>query len=243
MKLGLLMTKRVVITGASKEDGVGFQLARELLNRGHQVIITARDLSSPAIQNVSDEANSNLIVKQLDLCDPSSIELFIDDILKTYGYIDVLVNNAANVAYGPVETLSQSDLQTTFQTKVFGPIALIQGFIPSMRQRKSGLFITTSSIFATMPVTLQAFSSYISAICAFETIQQCLAIELKPWNIDVVNFQPGPISTTLSKFEGSKKEMFENEYKDFVETAYAWVKENIPFQTAKEVAPVYRRYH
>ena len=233
------MNKKIVITGCSKADGVGYQLACELLKRGYNVIATVRDLQS--CQSIFKTIpNADLLdVKQLDVCNEASIDHFSKEVLEQYGYIDVLVNNAANVAYGPVETLSQEDLQVTFQTKVFGPIALIQKFLPKMRERKSGLLLTASSIFTANPMGLQGFSAYMSALNAFDTIQKSLAVELKPWNIKVVNFQPGPIKTSLSKFEGSKKDQFADVYDGFLEAAYAWVYDNISYSTAQELATVY----
>lgn len=233
------MKKRILITGCSKKNGVGFQLAHELLKRGHEVIATVRDITRCDLSSESAQNPKNLQIKNLDLCELGSIELLIDEVLKEHGYIDVLVNNAANVAYGPVETLSQNDLQITFQTKVFGPVALIQGFLPSMRTRKQGLLITTSSMFCALPVTLPGFSAYISAINAFESIQQCLAVELQPWNVDVVNFQTGPISTSLTKFKGEKTDQFKEEYAGYIDKVYQWVVDNLPYQTAEEVAKVY----
>ena len=233
------MKKRIVITGCSKRDGVGYQLTQTLLNRGHEVIATVRDMSgSDLVQDYSEKSHA-LTIKRLDLCDSSSVQTFIDEVLGEFGYIDVLVNNAANVAFGPVETLSQADLHTTFQTKVFGAIALIQGFLPTMRERKSGCLITTSTVFCSLPVTLPGFSAYIAALHAFEAIQQCLAVELKPWNIDVVNFQPGPISTNLAKFEGEKAAALSQEYTGFVDRVYQWIVDNLPFQSAAELAPIY----
>lgn len=234
-----MMNKIIVITGCSKVDGIGYQLACDLLKRGYHVIATVRDVQScQSIFEAMPTANL-LDVKQLDLCDHDSIDCFSKEVLEQYGYIDVLVNNAANVAYGPVETLSQEDMQITFQTKVFGPVALIQKFLPRMRERKAGLLLTASSIFTANPIGLQGFSAYMSALNAFDTIQKSLAIELKPWNIRVVNFQPGPVRTSLSKFKGSKTAAFTDVYEGFLEAAYSWVYENIPYNTAAEVSKVY----
>ena len=236
---GGAVKKRILITGCSKQDGVGYQLAQEMIRRGHHVIATVRNLATSDLSLLVPEGSGTLDIKLLDLCDVSSIEALINSLLKQYGGVDVIVNNAANVAIGPVETLSQSDLQTTFQTKVFGAVALIQGFLPAMRAQKKGLLITTSTIFCSLPVTLPGFSAYIASLHAFEALQQCLAVELKPWNIDVVNFQPGPISTNLAKFEGEKASQFAKEYNGYVERVYQWIVDTIPFQTAAELAPIY----
>jgi retinol dehydrogenase 8 len=231
--------KIAVITGCSKRDGVGYNLAHELLSRGHRVIATARNLEKIDLRKEACPNPNNLDLKRLDLCDKDSIEKFIRQVLKEYAHIDVLVNNAADVVIGPVETSTPEDIQVTFQTKVFGPVALIQGFLPSMRERKQGLLIATSSIFCTRPFAPPGFPFYMAALCAFERIQEALAIELEPWNIKAVNFQAGPIKTRLTHHEGSKKQVGESLYKNFTDTAYKWYHDKTEWQDASEVAKVY----
>lgn len=231
--------KIIVITGCSKEKGVGYNLANILLKRDHKVIATVRNIEKSNLQRNNCANPENLDLKYLDLYEQSSIDNFIQKVLSKYGYIDVLVNNAAEVMVGAVETATQQDLQTTYQTKVFGPVALIQGFLPSMRKRKQGLITTTSSIFCSMPFTPPGISIYFSALQAYERIQEALAIELAPWNIDVVNFQPGPIMTSLAKHEGARNDDIKALYKNFRELAHTWYKEKTEWQSAKEVAEVF----
>lgn len=231
--------KIIVITGCSKKDGVGYNLSNELLKRGHKVIATVRNLQSSELQKETSTNPDNLELKHLDLYDQNSIDTFIKEVLTEYSYIDVLVNNAAEVMVGAVETAAQEDIQTTYQTKVFGPIALIQGFLPSMRKRRQGLITTTSSIFATRAFVPPGFPIYASALCAFERIQENLAIELAPWNINVINFQPGPIKTSLCKHEGSRNDNIKALYKDYQETVYNWYRNEARWQTAAEVAKVF----
>jgi NAD(P)-dependent dehydrogenase (short-subunit alcohol dehydrogenase family) len=230
--------KITLITGCSKKDGVGYNLAQELLGRGHKVIATVRNLETSDIK--SD--GSALDVRVLDLCHDDSIKALIAGVLKDYGYIDVLVNNAANVTIGPAETASKEDLQTTYQTKVFGPLALIQGFLPCMRERKSGLLTTTGSIFCTMPFIMPGLPIYLSALQAFERIQESLAIELAPWNINVVNYHPGPITTSLTRSEGSHSDIAKKHYKNHTEHGYGWFDKNTVWQSAEDVAKPYANF-
>lgn len=128
--------KIAVVTGCSKTSGVGYNLVCEMLNRGYQVIATVRNLETSQIDKVNITNSSHLDIKTLDLCDEHSIDRFIKEVLSQYQYIDVLVNNAANAVIGPVECATTQDILTTYQTKVFGPLSLIRGFIPVMRERK-----------------------------------------------------------------------------------------------------------
>ncbi|HAU1191273.1 TPA: SDR family oxidoreductase [Legionella pneumophila subsp. raphaeli] len=231
--------KIIVITGCSKTTGVGYNLACEMLNRGHQVIATVRNLETSQIDKANISNSSHLDIKTLDLCDEHSIDRFIKEVLTQYQYIDVLVNNAANVVIGPVESATTQDVLTTYQTKVLGPLTLIRGFVPVMRERKKGLLTTTSTIFTSVPFSIPGIAIYFSALAAFERLQESLAIELAPWNIKVINFQPGPIATELTRFEGSRSDIVEKYYKNFTEQAYLWFHQNTVFQTAAEVAKVF----
>lgn len=108
-----------------------------------------------------------------------------------------------------------------------------------MGERKSGCLITTSTVFLFIAGNTIQVSTYIAAVHAFEAIEPCLAVELKPWNINVVNFQPCPISTNLAKFEGKKAVALSLEYMGVVDRLYQWIVDNLPFQSAAELAPMY----
>lgn len=231
--------KIIVITGCSKKSGVGYNLTHEMLRRGHTVIATVRDTASSELQENDNSPLGQLHIKALDLCQNDSIQAFIDQVLDEFKHIDVLVNNAANVAIGPVESANEQDILTTFQTKVFGPLALIRGFVPVMRQRRQGLLTTTSTIFTSLAHSMPGVGVYFAALAAFERLQESLAIELAPWNIKIMNFQPGPIATELSRFEGSRLELRKKWYQGFTEQAYQWYEENTPFQSAQDVASAY----
>ena len=230
--------KIIVITGCSKQSGVGYQLAQELLGRDHHVIATVRNLSTSELQPSNCVAPSHFQLKCLDLNDQGSIQSFIRDVLQEHQYIDVLVNNAAEVVVGAVETTSMADMQTTFQTKVFAPVALIQGFLPSMRQRRQGLFITTSSMFCTSPFPNAGLAMYLGALNAFERIQESLAVEVAPWNINVINFQPGPIKTNLSRHDGSLTDITDRHYPNYLSDAYSYF-DRFDWQDPRDVAKVY----
>ena len=234
------MKKRItVITGCSKLDGLGYHLTNRLLDTGHHVIATVRNKEAAGICKSPIANHQNLDVRILDLCSESSIQEFSQKILNDYGYIDVLVNNAANVMVGPVESASDEDVQTTYQTKVFGPLKLIRNFIPCMRERKSGLITTPGSIFSSMPLSVPGIGIYLSALVAFERIEDALAIELKSWNIKVAHFHPGPIVSSLSRFAGSRGDITEKYYPHYMEHAFAWFDQNTEWQTSASVAEAF----
>jgi NADP-dependent 3-hydroxy acid dehydrogenase YdfG len=84
------MDKIVIITGVSRESGLGFEAARQMKDLGYKVVITARDLGK-----VSELAEKiGVSARQLDITNDHSISGLAKDLEKEYGKTDVLINNA-----------------------------------------------------------------------------------------------------------------------------------------------------
>jgi hypothetical protein len=234
-------TKVILITGASKRDGVGYHLCKELLAHGHRIIATSRTPEQSDLINDKLATESELSIRSLDLCSKESIKTFTQGVLDDYGSIDVLVNNAAQVVVGPTEAAGEEDITTTFQSKVFGPLALIRAFLPGMREQNSGIITTTGSIFCAMPFIMPGISVYLASVNALERIHESMSIELGPWNIKVFNFHAGPIKTSLTIIPPENQILSDRYYKNFTEHAYTWFGEYAEWQTAEDVAIPYAK--
>jgi NAD(P)-dependent dehydrogenase (short-subunit alcohol dehydrogenase family) len=79
-----MMKKRTLITGCSKQDGVGYQLAQELIQRGHHVIATVGDVSGSDLPLVNTPGPGSLRIKPLNLCDAVSVQALIDEELFSF---------------------------------------------------------------------------------------------------------------------------------------------------------------
>lgn len=233
--------KVILITGASKRDGVGYQLCKQLIAEGHRIIATSRTPEDSDLTKDKLASEDQLSIRSLDLCCQDSMDAFVAGVLNDYGSIDGLVNNAAQVVIGPAEAASASDITTTFQSKVFGPLALMRAFLPGMKEKKSGVITTTGSIFCTMPVIMPGISIYLAAINALERIQESMAIECAPWNIKLFNFHAGPIKTRLTIMQPENQALIESDYKNFTEHAFTWFSKHVEWQTAEEVAIPYAK--
>lgn len=123
---------RILVTGTSR--GLGHALAVELSRRGHSVIARAR--------NVADLGELNGIrAIPLDVTDPASVEAGV----RAAGEIDILVNNAAITVQAPLEAVPIETLQSVLETNLYGPLRLIHGFLPAMREQQRGLIVNVSS--------------------------------------------------------------------------------------------------
>ena len=189
--------KNILITGCSQ--GIGFDLALFLKDKGFNVIASMRNLSNS--NKLKEEAgkikNGNLDIFQIDVDNVDSVNKGISEISEKYKTIDVLVNNAGYGIAGPIEDISEDEIRSQYNTNVFGVVRVIKAIVPIMREMGHGRIINISSGLAN--VSLPMLGTYSSTKWALEAISESLYYELSLWNIDVVVIQPGQINTEFSK--------------------------------------------
>lgn len=171
---------RILITGCSK--GLGRATALELTRRGHQVIATSRKIESLASLPVAARL-------ALDVRDAASVRRAAAEA----GRVDVLVNNAGEIAVGPLESIPFEEIQKLYDVNVFGMLRTIQAFAPAMRERGSGTIVNVSSIVGRLALPLTGI--YASTKWAIEGLSEALRIELGHFGVKVVVVEPGQIST------------------------------------------------
>jgi NAD(P)-dependent dehydrogenase (short-subunit alcohol dehydrogenase family) len=159
-----------LVTGANR--GIGLEVCRQLASRGHRVILTARDRSQADASARAVQPAGDVVPAALDVTDPRSIQALADDLAGRGERIDVLVNNAAILVDEgePLLELTAEDLRNTFETNVFGPIAVSQAFVPSMVARGYGRIVNVSSEagqLASMATYAPAYSMSKAALNAF----------------------------------------------------------------------------
>lgn len=184
------MRKTILITGAS--SGIGKATAIYFQGKGWNVVATMRNTKD------GEELSSleNVQVVRLDVTDAESIQQAIDQALKTFGTIDVLVNNAGYGNGGPLEAVPMENFRHQFEVNVFGLVETIKAVLPTMRKNKSGTIVNISSIGGR--VTLPFFSPYHGTKWAVEGITEALQYELNPIGIKVRIVEPGAIKTDFA---------------------------------------------
>lgn len=185
-------TKVAVVTGSS--SGIGFETCLELGRNGFIVCATMRDTEkSKELEKIAAKEKISLKVYEMDVNHDFSVKNTISDIVKGYGRIDVLVNNAGYGLFGAVEDLSIQDIKGQFETNVFGIIRVIQNVLPAMRMQCSGTIVNVSSLAGIAGFPSQ--SIYCGTKYAVEGISEALSYELGPFGIKVVLIEPGVINT------------------------------------------------
>ena len=174
---GAIEGKVVVITGAS--SGIGAALAVKVGEAGGIVALVAR--SEDKLQELKseiEEAGGTATVHPADLADLEDADRLVADVLREHGRVDVLVNNAGRSIRRSVANSYDRfhDYQRTMQLNYFGALKLIMGFLPNMRQRKSGHIINISSIGA--QTNTPRFSAYVASKSALDAFSRSMASEL-----------------------------------------------------------------
>lgn len=181
------MSKKVIlITGAS--SGMGKETAKALILEGHTVYTVARRIDQ--MQDLKTFGGHPI---QMDVTKESDIQNVVDTIIQKEGKIDVLWNNAGYGLYGSVEDVPVEEARKQFEVNLFGLASITQKIVPYMRNTNSGTIINTSSMGGKIYTPMGAW--YHASKHAVEGWSDCLRLELKPFNINVVILEPGIILT------------------------------------------------
>src|ERR1700756_838147 len=183
------MAKTMLITGAS--SGIGKEAAKVFAADGWNVVATMRSPEKEQDLVPSD----NMMLTRLDLQNAASIHEAVDQTLKRFGRIDLLVNNAGYGQYGLLEEVPPEKIRQQFETNVFGVIELMRASLPTMRRQRSGMIINVSSGGGIYGVP--AMSIYSASKFALEGFSEAVSYELASQNIVVKLIEPhGGVTAT-----------------------------------------------
>ncbi len=175
-----------LVTGGTK--GIGKAIAKELSDAGADVVITART------QAKNDESKHYFIAA--DHSESESAERVAKEILKRYGKIDIIVNNAgANLSPdGGYSKLTDDDWDNEFQLNLMAAVRINKALLPTMIAQKSGVIINISMNPAKQPIWDMTMA-YSAAKAALNTYSKALATELGSKGIRVNTVSPGLVRT------------------------------------------------
>lgn len=179
--------KTVFITGAS--SGIGKETAKLFSMKGWNVIATMRN---PQAEKELISLH-NVKILPCDVTDLDSIVSAINEGIKFFGSIDVLVNNAGYYVLGPFEAATHEQIKLQIDTNLIGLMNVTGQMLPHFRKQKSGTIINISSIAGVITVPLQTL--YHATKWGVEGFSESLQYELRPLNIGVKIIEPGVIKT------------------------------------------------
>ena len=218
--------KTIFITGAS--TGLGKATAKLFAAKDWKVIATMRDPKNETELNLID----NITLLPLDVTNREQIKETSQKAI-ALGNIEVVFNNAGYGLIGPMETVTDDQLTRQLNTNVLGVIRVAQAFIPYFREKKSGLFISTTSIGGL--ITFPFGSVYHATKWALEGWSESMAFELNKFGIGIKTISPGGIKTDF--ISRSLDTASHPAYDKLVEKLYAGFSED-KFSTAEQIADV-----
>jgi uncharacterized oxidoreductase len=190
-----LRQRTILITGGT--DGIGFELARQLAERGNTVIVTGRDP-----QRLADARRrlpgAHGVVS--DVTDPASIEALHADVTARFPALSVIVNNAGimrNLDLTGARSLA--DVTRELDVNLRGPIQMIQQFLPHLRGQREAVIVNVSSGLAFVPLAISPV--YSAAKAALHAYTRALRVQLAGTGVRVVELAPPPVETRLMRAE------------------------------------------
>lgn len=178
-----------LITGCS--TGFGRALARQTLERGYRVVVTARDPAQ--LQDLVAAYPNQALPLKLDVTKPADITAAIAAIQKRFGQIDVLVNNAGIGYLGAVEESEDHAVRDMFEINFWGLANVTRAVLPGMRQRRAGHIVNISSIGGIRGGPGVGY--YNATKFAVEGLSEALAKEVEPLGLKVLLVEPSGFRT------------------------------------------------
>jgi NAD(P)-dependent dehydrogenase (short-subunit alcohol dehydrogenase family) len=211
-----------LVTGANQ--GIGLQIAKDLVAHGFTVLLGSRNLERG--EAAAKEVVPNAHALQLDVTDQASIAAAAARVRNEFGRLDVLVNNAAisNTRLRPgqsVEEYAQStrtsnvsldEVRAVFETNVFGVVAVTQALLPLLREAPAARIVNVSSGVGSLTrnsdpaFPYRAFFGpvYPASKTALNAMTLAMAIELESTGIKVNAACPGYTRTNLNNYAGTQ---------------------------------------
>jgi NAD(P)-dependent dehydrogenase (short-subunit alcohol dehydrogenase family) len=188
--------KVVLVTGCS--SGFGEAIVHGFLHRGDTVVATMRhpDQAPASLRSASDQSKSRLEILQLDVTDDESRRRAIEETVKLFGRLDVLVNNAGVVSFGSLEDTPLELLRKVFETNFFGPQEMMRLALPIMRGQGGGRIINVTAIGAIFNTPL--LDAYCASKHAMDSISATTDIDARPFGVRVVSVLPGQFKTSIA---------------------------------------------
>jgi len=187
--------KSVIITGASR--GIGLDTSIAFARAGYKVFATMRKPEkAEVLKKLVKEESLNISMSAMDVDSDESVNSAIDAILQENGEIDVLVNNAGIEYHGSIEELKMADFKSVMETNYFGVLRCVKRVLPNMRKQRKGCIINIASVAG--HISTSPLGAYSASKFALEAISEALAMEVKPFNIQVNIVEPGIINTEMA---------------------------------------------
>ena len=183
------MSRTWMITGVS--SGFGYEMTRQLLERGDTVIGTVRNTKK--VEDLTAKYPDTFDCQILDVTEMERVHAFVREMFEKHGRIDVVVNNAGYGLFGAAEELDEENIYKILDTNLTAPIMMIHDSLPYLRKQGGGRIIQLSSYGG--QVAFPANSLYHATKFGVEGFCESVAQEVAKFNIGVTIVEPGGART------------------------------------------------
>jgi NAD(P)-dependent dehydrogenase (short-subunit alcohol dehydrogenase family) len=202
----LLGGKVAIVTGAGA--GLGRAVALCLAAEGAKVVaISLLKSELEEVRETAAQRGLRVHAVAADVGDEARTDAVAEEVLGTYGRVDVLVNNAGIIVVKPIEETAPAEWDRVITTNLRGPYLYCRAFVPGMKARRDGVIINVTS--QSGVIGFVGESAYCPSKFGLEGLTKTLALELEPFNVQVVSVHPGmamrtPMSMTTYDEEGRR---------------------------------------
>jgi len=201
--------KNIIITGTSR--GIGYELALQFANQGHQVLAISRKTVKELIEH------PNITCLVVDLSEESGLNLITEFISQTWKNVDVLIHNAGCLVLKPFLQLTQADFEMVYKVNVFGVANLTRICLPFL---KKGSHVVTISSMGGIQGSLKfaGLAAYSSSKGAVITLSELLSEEYKEQGIAFNVLALGSVQTEMLQeaFPGYQAPLSAKEMADYI---------------------------
>ena len=193
--------KSVLVTGAT--SGIGYAVARAF--RSNQAHVTAIGRNEVALDESYGAKGNEVLRIRADVTDGDAMRRVVEDVLKQFGRLDVLVNAAGHISSGTIETTALEAWDAMMNVNLRAPFQLMQFCTPYLIATK-GNIVNISSV-----TGLRSFPgvlAYCVSKSGLDQLTRCAALELAPKGVRVNAVNPGVVVTEIHKRGGMNEEAY-----------------------------------
>lgn len=186
-----------IVTGGNR--GIGHEICKELSKAGCNVVLTSRNEEEGRRAVAKLDHHDNVAFRRLDVTDSKDIVSLRDWILKTYGRVDILINNAGVYLDEGVSVfdVDENIMHDTLAVNFYGAFHMCRAFVPIMRQNGYGRIVNVSSGYGAMSEMGGYVAAYRISKAALNALTLIMANELRDGNIKVNAVCPGWVRTDM----------------------------------------------
>ncbi len=201
--------KNIIITGTSR--GIGYELALQFANAGHQVLAISRKIPQALLEN------KNIICLAVDLSNESQLTFVENFISQTWKNVDIIIHNAGSLINKPFAQLTQDDFENVYKVNVFGVANLTRICLPHLQK---GSHVVSISSMGGIQGSLKfaGLAAYSSSKGAVITLSELLAEEYKEQGIAFNVLALGAVNTEMLQeaFPGYEAPTSAKEMADYI---------------------------